>query len=729
VAAGKVRTFELGEVQSGGIIFPGNCSTPPVTSKASIIISVNSDGSDPDGSIFPSIDIFSRGLYIAYEDANAHLTLLPNFHLNVSQVGFGMTQFNKTWAYERARLALPGIGVAYHGTPFTQCVIGLNDVFKQLGIEVPNVTPAGDSSLSDPQAFPLFLRVACSNRLFAIQIASLFQLFDWHQAAFIYSDSEDDRNAYECFLNISAQFRINLTNSEHNRCLPVNLASDVSKVNATLKEIMASPFRIIIISHIYNYKIPEIMYDLGAREGEYLFVMEYGLTPRLYSGSDEAAVKRRTVAKGALMPMPTFFVGSTGRYVQRRLMEKDGENYYASGCMYYDNAMLVAHTLGYMLAKGLHYEQGLKLAKEMRETKFQGCLGRVQIEKGTNDNIPGEFSYYNLQDSNDSETLQLVNIATFSPYKTQRFTLIARVQWPDGKERFQDIWPLEPNCNRYIRDITFLSAGESLGIGICMGFTVYAAISAIAAGIRWRRVHHEMLTGTSIMTLEDMVCLASPLIEAVQMAAIGGSLDVPIPLQRVLFLVTFRFDMLDADPKGVYWRVLNLAISLASVQVIAVLIVACNWQGRKCCMQGWAEFFLFSAGNWLFIPLLTVLLNVYMCSRGVDSELSAAFLDLDCAVDCWTGFHTNYIVANSVLLVAYIPAAVLGRLVVLGPEWHVKEQPRHILVKSIIEMGLVALSVLLKSNQTTIHAALHMCLVTFYAFLHVVMKAYNYDRY
>ena len=35
--------------------------------------------------------------------------------------------------------------------------------------------------------------------------------------------------------------------------------------------------------------------------------------------------------------------------------------------------------------------------------------------------------------------------------------------------------------------------------------------------------HHEMLAGTSIMTLEDMVSLVSPLIEAVQMAAIGGS--------------------------------------------------------------------------------------------------------------------------------------------------------------------------------------------------------------
>ena len=182
-----------------------------MTSKASINISVNSNGSDPDGSILPNVDIFSQGLYIAYEDANAHLALLPNFHLNVSEVGFGMTQFNQTWTYERARQALPSIGVVYHGSPFTQCVIGINEVFKRLEIEVPNVTPAGDSDLSDPQVFPLFLRVACSNRLFAIQIASLFQLFDWHQAAFIYSDSEDDRNAYECFLNIAAQFHINLT--------------------------------------------------------------------------------------------------------------------------------------------------------------------------------------------------------------------------------------------------------------------------------------------------------------------------------------------------------------------------------------------------------------------------------------------------------------------------------------------------------------------------------------
>ena len=202
-----------------------------------------------------------------------------------------------------------------------------------------------------------------------------------------------------------------------------------------------------------------------------------------------------------------------------------------------------------------------------------------------------------------------------------------------------------------------------------------------------------------------------------------------MPLQRLLFLVTFHFDMLEADPKGVYWRVLNLAIGLASVHIIAVLIVNCNRQERKCCMHGWAEFFLFSAGNWLFVPLLTVLLNVYMCSRGVDSELSAAFLDIDCAVDCWAGIHTNYLVGNSVLLVIYLPAAVLGRLVVLGTEWHVKEQPRHILVKSIVEVGLVALSVSLKNNQTTIHAVLHLCLVTFYASLHGVMKAYNYDRY
>lgn len=723
VAAGQVQTFQVGD--KAGLIYPGNSTLAPVATKPTILVSVNSDGSDSDGSAVSQVAMFSRGTYIAYEDANRDSSILPNFHLNVSQVGFGFIHFNYTWAYERVLLALPQIGVAYHGVPFTQNVLGVKKVFERLAVEVPNVTPAGSSELSDPGAFPLFLRVACSNKLFAIQIASLFQLFDWHYAAFIYSDSDDDRNAYESFVNVSAQFHITLTNSEHNRCLPVDLTADLVQVNTTLLEIMTGPYRIIIISHIHGYKITERLYDLGVRSGEYLIIMEYGLSPGYYSGLDEVAVKRRTVAAGALMPMPTLFVGSKGRYVQRRLMEIDGDNYYASGCMYYDNAMLIAHTLGYMLAKGLHYEQGLQLAKEMRETRFVGCFGRVQIEKGTNDNIPGEFSYYNLQSSGDSET-QLVSIATLSPYKTQRFTMVAPVQWPDGGEVFKDMWPMERNCPRYSREITSSPAGEWVGLGICALFIAYTAV--FIAKSRWWSVRHSELADTQVMTLEDMVCLASPLIEAVQMAATAGGLDLPQFLERLLDLATFRFDSLLTDQRGVFWKSTNLALGLASVHLVALLLVSCNKQGRKCCLCSWAEFLLLSLGNWLFIPVLWVLLSVYMCSRGMGPGLSDAILDRDCAESCWTGSHTIYVVSSTAMLLVYIPAAVLARLWQLETELHVKEQPRHIMVKSLVEVGLVALCVSIKGNKSTLHSILNLCLVTLYTVLHTLIKAYNYNR-
>lgn len=715
--------------------FPGNSEHPPAWKQASIPISINSDGHSFDGSDFPYMQVIMRGFYLGYAEVNKRQDLLPYFQVKTQEVALGAAYFDENWALSQAKLyGKEQLKLVFHGVSLSQNIIGVSKVFKALNYSIPVVTAAGSHVLSDSKAYPLYLRTNNNNVFTAFATARFFHLFGWTHVAIIYSKAEEDAHYYECFLNATSSYHINITNSQANRVLPVALEQNQTQVNATLREIIASPTRILVIVHIFSYLLVERMYDLGARTGDFLVVIAYALSQTYYEGKDEAARKRRQIIHGAIKIYPQLYVGPVGKTAKDQLMAADGSSFFTEGCLFYDNAMLVAHALDYMVEKGLHYEDGLALVRTMRDTRFVGCAGRIQIEAGSNDLIPSDQVILNLQYNETHDSVAIHPVATYSPFKVRLFNITAQIQWPDGSDSFSDTIPMDPLCPYYARDISESTQGKVVGFSVCIGF---AAAQILVTVLIWKRFWSgplPMLVSPAAISIEDVLCLVAIPIDLLEIAAHGPSIGILKTLDDYLAMESgFSFEsILNANNES-FWVMANLSLGFAAgynlLFVLMLLNVHNSLLNHGICVFYiyWLELLLPTLSNLLFLPVSSNLLSFFACFRTISA---GNLFNRDCSEVCWTGKHQRYSLAAAAVLLLYVPVAVLTR-----PLWqdlqvnlHVKAQPGAIMVKAVFQLMLVAGTTALKFGEQTEHAMTYLLVLTCYLPLVAKTKAYNYPR-
>jgi len=715
--------------------FPGNSSQPPAWRQAYIPVSINSDGHSFDGSDFPYMRVIMRGFYLGYAEVNKRQDLLPCFQVKTQEVALGAAYFNESWALSQAKtLSQSRLKLVFHGVPLSQNIIGVSKVFTSLNYSIPIVTSAGSYELSDSKAYPLYLRTNNNDVFTAFAAIRFFHLFGWTNVAIIHSNADEDVRYYECFLNATNSYHIKITNSDANRVLPVDLAQNQTQVNATLSEIIASPTRILVIVHIFSYLLVERMYDLGARTGDFLIVIAYGLSQTYYEGKDESARKRRQIMHGAIKIYPQLYVGPVGRKTRDQLMAADGSSFFTEGCLFYDSALLVAHALDYMVERGRHYEDGLDLVRVMRETRFVGCAGRIQIEAGRNDLIPTDQVILNLQYTAADDSVAIHPVATYSPFKVQLFNITAKIQWPDGKDTFSDTIPMDPLCPYYAKDISESKQGKVVGFSVCFGFAAVQMLTIVLIWKRWWTARLPMLVRPAFISIEDVLSLVAIPVDLLEIAAYGPTIGVFRTAEDFLNIgSSFSLkNVLNANNGG-FWVVANLSLGLAAGYSLLFLFMLLNFQNyllnRGICVfyLYWLELLLPSLSNLLFLPLTSNLLSHFACFHTITA---ASLFNRDCSELCWTGKHLRYSIAAAVVLVLYVPIAVLSR-----PLWqdlqvnlHVKAQPSAIMLKTAFQLLLGAGSITLSFDEETGHALAYLLVLTCYLPLVVKTKAYNYPR-
>lgn len=73
------------------------------------------------------------------------------------------------------------------------------------------------------------------------------------------------------------------------------------------------------------------------------------------------------------------------------------------------------------------------------------------------------------------------------------------------------------------------------------------------------------------------------------------------------------------------------------------------------------EFLLPVLGNLGFLPIISTLLNVFVCDESIGDGFDESFLAKDCYEFCWKDFHLIYALASIVGLLVYEPLAVYAR--------------------------------------------------------------------
>ena len=683
-----------------------------------------------DGSFFPFAYLYLPGLFLGYSEVNRRNNIVPNYQFVNNSLSTGSSIWNEDWARSQLTKYRNKVGIAYHHFAFASSIFGLLPLMQQMNITIPVTTLCNSNDLSSPRNYPTLARTSATSATSALVMVRFFKLFDWKRCAVIYSDIGGDTDFYKPFLEYSAMHNITIINNETNRVIPLFAEDLDERMNRTIAEIMASTVRIIVMSHVAAYNVLVRMYDMGIRRGDFLICMAYD---NFKGETEEDDFKLRNVAHGGLIFFEKYFMGAEGLFVKKTMMQLEGPYFLPVTCMFFDHAMLIAHAVGFMMSRGQHFEDGVELMNTIREIRFNGCLGVIKIEAGTNDRRAGDYSLMNVHVSEDFTTLEMVEGGIYSPTKARLFTLLPALQFPDGSnDTFPDSWPMSEKCPYLVKDIRDFPEGVAVSLGINGWFVGVSGVSALVTWRVWSSRPFTLMTEARSLSWDDTLAFLRLLIEFLQLSALGPDLGnaVLIKLQN---LAVFRLEMFVNLSHNVYWLLAIAVYCWIAVLIIQSSIQFLNILGRlkaTDCFQNWVWKLLFPFGNMVvYVPVCITVLDVFQCEQ-TTGGWTDSFLKRDCYQHCFVGEHITFLVVSIILLHIFLPVFTGTALYWQKQQvhLHVRASPFYMSVKSFTGLLLVALCVTLRSAHALAHAIVYVSLTAAYAGVTMVIRPYNYER-
>ena len=135
-------------------------------------------------------------------------------------------------------------------------------------------------------------------------------------------------------------------------------------------------------------------------------------------------------------------------------------------------------------------------------------------------------------------------------------------------------------------------------------------------------------------------------------------------------------------------------------------------------------------GHFGFMPILSMLMNVFLCEKGIGNNLTDSFLNQDCTSFCYKGNHLTNAILTGLCLLIYLPTAIYFR-----PYWEVSHEFLHFRTKSyylsVLSMAqviVVILSKTLKPYDQNIHGSVLCVIILLFIWFTIYSKPYNDKR-
>ena len=116
-----------------------------------------------------------------------------------------------------------------------------------------------------------------------------------------------------------------------------------------------------------------------------------------------------------------------------------------------------------------------------------------------------------------------------------------------------------------------------------------------------------------------------------------------------------------------YWIVLFIVYSICFVWTLLGIILVLKLDFRFPKSHFWRSFgfygenLLHIPGNITFIPILSILLDLFICDEAIGPNFSDSFIYRDCNVFCWEGEHIVFVTVALICIFVYFPFAIYTR--------------------------------------------------------------------
>lgn len=722
-------------------IFPGNTTTIPIVRRPIIDLSIDWDLTNPTKAPNTPYGDYFLAASLAYDDISKYL---PTHDLIWNNLTYGCTEFVESYVKKHVESNRNKLGVATMAAIGSGVAMGTNKLLSKMNISLPMIGSANSHVLlANSTEYPYYVRTIVSSGYGATVYMTMFRYFGWKRVNVLYGNESYGIDFYHNVKSIAEIYGIEIANREDLRAIdPFVTNATIGDYNEHLKEVISNNVRPLLIGMLLPTPVYifQGLYDMGARAGDIIYFGD--ITPNLFDLlPPENTTKAIEIGLGGIQLTSATYITPTGKAAFHAFKERFGHNPLSNSCFYYDSAFALADTLKFLIHKGINYEDHRIFMQALRQTKFRGCSGVVAFESGSNDrSFPG-YVVINLQGSQGN--LSLIQSGYYNPTSVQLFSFDQPIIWPGGGTITpSNLVESTLNCPFKDRHFQDFGKGQTLASVTCAVIALLISLLSVGIYLKFWRQATPPLTQKQLISVDDVLLMASVVLEAFQYAALGPDYQ---SINQFIFDLGQAFSVslnnLVTFSKGVYWICLNGTLAVCAVWVLLIIYVFLRLdemlKNVPCIGNlGWIAWLsLPYLGNLCFLPIVSILLDVFVCNHAVGINPAAltfsdTILSRDCYVRCWQDSHIYYVIFAIIGLFIYAPLAVL-----LRPLWqefqvqlHIKTAPSHHLVKTIFQMLIIGLSKALKQANSLAHGLLFIGLLTGFFLFEFHKNRFNYGR-
>ncbi|CAG9321867.1 unnamed protein product [Blepharisma stoltei] len=730
------------------ITYPGGVLAPPINKKKVIEFSVNSGTYNIDEHPARDNGEYNRGTFIAVDEINASHEILKNYYLQVNPFDCGVDEFDEEYSLSCYGSRLNDLGVSFIPPYVSDTTIQLiKHTLADLNVMIPVISAAAsDDTLSSITDFPKFARVCISNHDLAVRAAGVLKVLGWDKCAVLYQNDTFGNNWYNSFVEGAKLQNLKIMNDKHLRSLPAGYDS-LASYQYVLDEVITSNARLVILvleAHL-SIEVITMFYSMGMRKGDLLFyfAMDDVMTS-LYSATYTYGNLAERIELGvpAVRMHQEEYIGTVGDWVEAKIISLYGgkprlSNYLA--CNFYDAVTLIAQALDWMVNNGLNYKDPGALMKIIRFVSFIGCSGSVKINEGTNDRLTHSMVFQSSMIDPDTGNITIYDSIIYSPWSANMIATVRPLLYAGNTtEKPSDERVVIVDCPFPSSKVRTFVKGRILVFCLCFFIAFITAILTFIIWKKWWHIKIEMLTMKKEISYEDFIVGITILIEFFQIISMGPDVKAISSLVgHVGDGFSLNLDSIYHMKGNVFWILISCTYGLTLLWLILCGVVLFQLDAVfpksslfKLLVQ-FSESMMPILGNLLFIPIISILLDVFVCDESIGENFTDSFLWKDCTQFCWDGMHIAFAVLSGVAILIYHPLAVFCRPLwqELQPMLHVKTSPLHLMVKTVFEIWLIVFNKTLKRASSSIHGLLFIAIIAIYITFIYFHKPYNYHRF
>ena len=674
-----------------------------------------------------------HGALFSTKIANNDSSLLPNFNFTPIYTDCGVNTNNQS--YISACLNnFSDLGVGFLSTAWYPSTVPYFNYFKPR----PVIGTDTSTEMSDNSLFPTFIRVTAPSTYNVVVLMTVIKIYGWKQVSVLCTNIPKFMSMCEKFETLAKNNNIKILNDKklwtiENFYTRARLDQDKDK----LQEIIDCGARIFValIPSADLFELVEGFYDLGMRAGDLQILFQSKTGAAMCSGvaDDVICTKRKEVLTGTLGVYMAEWSGSYGKEMEEEIIKEVG-TYTAFKCTAFDQGMLMVRSIASVINMGYDYEDPKILNNYMRRSRFVGCSGTVSLSQDTNDrsNQPTYVTNILLVNNTPSE----VYTALYDPSSQNPFDILRPAVWTGQTTKVPDDYRFSLNCPFDETKAEDSKAGFKALYIVCFVIGAYSGILILILGKFLYKTKLDMITSKRLITGQDMTIFIVISIEVFQYFSLGVSPSESSSLVRSLSEITaINFKQFLYLEGSEYWNMILVIIILAWIFLsISIMILL---RSKKVILFrsnvfNWLDFFseyvMPIYGEIGFIPILSVILDAFTCTKSIESGITKSYNTHDCNTYCWTGSHLSLSVLAIITLIIFLPSFLIFR-----PIWqnyqktlNIKQNHRYSLYKSFYQTIAVILSKTVMLSNEIVFGFLFTFYILAYAASLKFYKGYCY---